>query len=41
LYAKLEDTVSPDAIPFLGFFEPEIAGVIYVKSDLMCPKCGS
>ena len=41
LYVVLPDTVSPDVIPFLKFLCPDYTDVIYVKSDLTCPGCGS
>jgi len=41
LYLELPETVSPDLIPFLKLLNPSINGVLYVKSDLTCPCCGS
>ena len=41
LYLELPETVSPDLIPFLKLINPSINGVLYVKSDLTCPYCGS
>ena len=33
LLVMLPDTVSPDVIPFLGFFNSDIDGVLYFKSN--------
>ena len=40
LLVMLPDTVSPDVIPFLGFFNSDIDGVLYFKSNPICPDCG-
>lgn len=40
-YLELPDTVSPDLIPFLKTLNPLIDGIVYVKSDLICPCCES